>query len=40
MGIRILMAGIPMVFYFIAFLAMWLFYDLTPEEGTSKPKFA
>jgi GPH family glycoside/pentoside/hexuronide:cation symporter len=32
MGIRILMAGIPMIFYFIGFLALWFFYDLTPER--------
>jgi melibiose permease len=32
MGIRILMAGIPMVFYFMAFIIMWKFYDLTPEK--------
>ena len=32
MGIRILMAAMPMMFYFVAFLAMWLFYDLTPER--------
>jgi GPH family glycoside/pentoside/hexuronide:cation symporter len=32
MGIRFLMAGIPMVFYFIAFIVMWKFYDLTPEK--------
>ena len=32
LGIRILMAGMPMIFYFIAFLAIWLFYDLTPEK--------
>ncbi len=32
LGIRILMAGVPMIFYFIAFLAMRIFYDLTPER--------
>ena len=31
-GIRVLMALIPMVFYFMAFIIMWKFYDLTPEK--------
>ncbi|MBD3196365.1 MAG: MFS transporter [Candidatus Lokiarchaeota archaeon] len=31
-GIRVLMALIPMVFNFAAFVALWKFYDLTPEK--------
>jgi GPH family glycoside/pentoside/hexuronide:cation symporter len=31
-GIRILMALIPMTFYFMAFIIMWKIYDLTPEK--------
>ncbi|TFG14956.1 MAG: MFS transporter [Promethearchaeota archaeon] len=31
-GIRVLMALIPMIFYFAAFLVMWKFYDLTPDK--------
>jgi GPH family glycoside/pentoside/hexuronide:cation symporter len=31
-GIRVLMALIPMIFYFIAFIVMWRIYDLTPEK--------
>ena len=31
-GIRVLMALIPMIFYFIAFIIMWRIYDLTPEK--------
>ena len=31
-GIRVLMALIPMIFYFIAFILIWRIYDLTPEK--------
>lgn len=31
-GIRVLMALIPMVFNFAAFIALWKFYDLTPSK--------
>ena len=31
-GIRIIMALIPMIFYFLAFILMWKVYDLTPEK--------
>ncbi|MBD3255030.1 MAG: MFS transporter [Candidatus Lokiarchaeota archaeon] len=31
-GIRVLMALIPMLFYFSGFIVMWKFYDLTPDK--------
>jgi len=31
-GIRIIIALVPMIFYFIAFLLVWKVYDLTPEK--------
>ena len=31
-GIRLIIALVPMIFYFIAFLLMWKFYDLTPDK--------
>ncbi len=31
-GIRIIMALVPMTFYFVSFLLMWKVYDLTPEK--------
>ncbi|TFG14959.1 MAG: MFS transporter [Promethearchaeota archaeon] len=31
-GIRVLMALIPMIFNFAAFLALWKFYDLSPQK--------
>jgi Na+/melibiose symporter-like transporter len=38
MGIRILMAGIPMVFYLMAFIVMWKFYELTSEKVVENQK--
>jgi Na+/melibiose symporter-like transporter len=34
-GIRVIMALIPMLFYFTGFLVMWKFYDLTPDKVTN-----
>lgn len=31
-GIRIIIALVPMIFYFLAFLLIWKIYDLTPEK--------
>jgi Na+/melibiose symporter-like transporter len=31
-GIRIIMVLIPMIFYYVGFLIMWLVYDLTPDK--------
>jgi Na+/melibiose symporter-like transporter len=31
-GIRVIMVLIPMIFYFVGFLLMWLVYDLTPKK--------
>ncbi|MFX1409507.1 MAG: MFS transporter [Promethearchaeota archaeon] len=34
-GIRIIMALVPMIFYFVSFLLIWKIYDLNPEKVQS-----